>query len=105
MYRIVITKEENVTATEVEWRKLWDNGAIPEGSQQYGNVETTVEKVKQTQLLDQRVDTIDLKRVISAVNDMPEFVPPQGSQPGRTFMMDELKKEQDDGPANLKTQA
>jgi hypothetical protein len=85
MYRIVITREEDVTATEVEWRKLWDSDAIPEAGKQYDNVETTVEKVKQTQLLDQRVETLDLPAVIIAVNN--------------------LNKDLNNGPADTNTQA
>jgi hypothetical protein len=94
MYRIVITKEENVTATEAEWRKLWDSDAIPEGCEQYGNVETTVEKVKQTQLLDQRVEDLDMPVVITAINKLYEV---------QTHKL--RKPEVNNGPANTTTQA
>lgn len=78
MYRIVITKEEDVVTTEQEWQQIYDSlemavAAGKEGTHAY--VDKRVERVKQTQLLDQRVENIDLKRVISAVNDMPEVIP------------------------------
>jgi hypothetical protein len=78
MFRIVITKEENVTATEQEWQQLYPDQDTAEANNAkltHGYVDKKVERVRVTQLLDQRVDDLDLKKVIVAINDLPEIVP------------------------------
>lgn len=73
MFRIVITKEEDVVVTEQVWQQLYDDQDTAEANgakHMHGYVDKKVERVKETQLLDQRVEDLDMDAVIVAVNDL-----------------------------------
>lgn len=76
MFRIVITRVEEVTETDQEYEKLYDDAGFervqekdPE-AKQYGYVEKTETRKKETEIYDQTVEDLDLKDVIKAVNKL-----------------------------------
>lgn len=93
MYRIVITKEEDVVSTVQEWMQIYDTSDDAKAAGQtgsYGYADKKVEQVKETKMLDQRVEELNLDAVIIAVNNL------NGTKPA---------KEHTDGKANTKTEA
>jgi hypothetical protein len=73
MYRIVITKEEDVVSTQQEWQQLYIDQDTAEANgtkHTHGYVDKKVEVVKETKVLDQRVEDMDLNAVIVAVNNL-----------------------------------
>lgn len=83
-YRIVITTEENVTATEQEWQQLYDDQDTAEAhgaESMHGYVDKKVQRVQQVSVLDQRVDDLDLQKVIIAINNLDERDKPDGKKP------------------------
>lgn len=73
MYRIVITKEEEKEVTTSEWHQLYDteDEAKSHGKDsKYGYAKDTQTKTISTQVLDQRVEDLDMAAVIKAVNKL-----------------------------------
>lgn len=73
MYRIVITKEDEKTVTKQEWRQLYADQATAEAAGAKSTnayVDKIEEVVQETQLLDQRVEELDMAKVIRAINNL-----------------------------------
>ena len=81
MYKITIKKLESKQVVETDWVKLRDSypnedqkvaiGDIDkEKDPQYGYRKTEMEKVFETEVLDQTVDDMDITKVIKAVNNI-----------------------------------
>lgn len=68
MYRIQITKEERVKTTDRDYEKIADTGNKTDDGPVYGYVEFPSEKTVITELLDQRVEGLDMEDVIKAIN-------------------------------------
>lgn len=75
VYRIVITKEEDVTTTEQVWQQIYadQDTAVANGAKHtHGYVDKKIERVKETQMLDQRLENLDLPKVVIAINNLDE---------------------------------
>lgn len=73
MYRIVITKEEEKQVTTSEWKQLYDTDeqATAHGKDSmYGYAERSDVKTVSIDVLDQRVEDLDMAAVIKAVNKL-----------------------------------
>ncbi len=68
MYRIQITKEEKVKTTDRDYKKVADTGNERDDGPVYEYVEFPSEKTVVTELLDQRVEGLDMEDVIKAIN-------------------------------------
>lgn len=76
MFRVRITRVEEVEKVESEYEKLYDDAGFervqakdPE-AKQYGYVTETVKKTEETEIYNQTVDDLNMKDVINAVNSL-----------------------------------
>lgn len=72
-YKIVITKiDEDVPYTSKEWKRLRDEETTdPSGkNQSYGYVTTDAVKDVHTDVYEQRVDDLDMQKVVAVINNI-----------------------------------
>ncbi len=68
MYKIVITKIEEVAVTKREYQRIADTGNKSDNGAVYGYVACECVQERETKVLEQGVETLDLPAVIKAVN-------------------------------------
>lgn len=71
MYRITITREEDVEVKTQEWKQLYadqDTAAANGEKHTHGYVTKVEQQIRETQVLQQRVDDLDMEAVIVAIN-------------------------------------
>ena len=66
MYRVQVTKEERVPSIEQTWKVVADSGNEKDGGKVYDYVPCQVEKTVMTDLLDLRVEELNLAYIVQA---------------------------------------
>ena len=67
MYRIQITQETRVTRTKDEWKVVADSGNDKDGGRVYDYVPHQVERTETSEILDMRVEELNVPKVINAI--------------------------------------
>ncbi|HJQ07968.1 MAG TPA: hypothetical protein VJ836_00640 [Candidatus Saccharimonadales bacterium] len=70
MYKITIVKEEIITEVEKSYEKTSDTGNKRDNGAVYEYISHPVTKTVEKQVLQQRVDDLDMAHVIKAINGL-----------------------------------
>lgn len=70
MYKITIVKVERLTVVKRQYEKIADTGNPRDNGALYGYVESPGTELRETTMLEQTVEELDLTNVIKAVNSI-----------------------------------
>lgn len=70
MYKIIITKFEEVNRTRNEYVKVADSGNERDGGSVYDYVPNTTVEKREITILEQSIENLDMPAVIKAINNI-----------------------------------
>lgn len=70
MYRITIEQVETKQKKKREWERIADSGNPKDDGAIYGYVDNIIDEEETTTLLKQNLETLDITKVIKAINNI-----------------------------------